>query len=185
MGGGISVQSAAGLGTRFDIDISFKIEESKDSDANEKSTAAVIKEKFGEGLKALIVEDDYISARLADLIVKKYGFTTRVVTSGLKAIESMKEEKFDIVLMDIQLPEMDGLSAINLIKSKKEEDGNFKVPVIALTAYALSGDREKFVRAGANDYLSKPFTEEKLIEKIRELTVLSENKAKDKSENES
>ncbi len=173
MGGDINVQSAAGLGTRFDIDISFKIEENIESAGNKKTPGTVVKQKFGEGLKALIVEDDNISARLADLIIKKYGFTTRIVTTGLKAIELISEEKFDIVLMDIQLPEMDGLSAINLIKSKKEADGNFKVPVIALTAYALSGDREKFIEAGANDYLSKPFTEDKLIEKIKELTVLS------------
>ena len=173
MGGVINVQSAVELGTRFDIDISFKYEQNIENDANKKTSGNIIKQKFGEGLKALIVEDDNISARLADLIVKKYGFATCLVTSGLKAIESINKEKFDIVLMDIQLPEMDGLSAINLIKSKKTDDNNFKVPVIALTAYALSGDREKFIEAGADDYLSKPFTEDKLIEKIKDLTILS------------
>ncbi len=176
MNGNISVQSAAGLGARFDIDISFKIEENKDNDVNEKNAVSVIKEKFGEGLKVLIAEDDHINARLAELIIKKYGFTVRLATNGLKAVKLMKEEKFDIVLMDIQMPEMDGISAIKLIKAKKDEDANFKVPVIALTAYALSGDREKIIEAGADDYLSKPFTEEKLIEKIKGLTVISENK---------
>lgn len=172
MGGEVSVKSAPGSGTRFDIDIPFKIVESfkpSDNGAADRSAAESLSEAIKGGTKALIVEDDRISARLASVIMKKHGFEPVVVSSGGAAVEAIARGGFAVVLMDIQLPEMDGLTAIKLIRSRGAEDNNFRVPIIALTAYALTGDREKFLEAGADDYLSKPFAENELVEKILKL----------------
>lgn len=167
MGGEVSVKSAAGSGTRFDIDIPFKISENIMRAAEEKKSGAspdvIVK---AAGMKALIVEDDQVSAKLASVILKKNGFEPVTAYNGRQALELIEKNKFAVVLMDIQLPEIDGLTAIKLIKSRGASEEQFRVPVIALTAYALSGDREKFTEAGADDYISKPFIEEDLTNKI-------------------
>ncbi len=167
MGGDVSVQSSAGKGTRFDIDIAFKIE-AKTYKAAEKSSEGVLPPSMaGAGMSALIVEDDQISAKLAMLMAQKQGFKTSHASNGVKAIEMIEREKFDLVLMDIQLPEMDGMTAIKLIKRRCSEGiENYCVMIIALTAYALSGDREKFMEAGADEYIAKPFNEIDFAEKI-------------------
>ncbi|HOT77137.1 MAG TPA: ATP-binding protein, partial [Candidatus Wallbacteria bacterium] len=167
MGGDVSVQSSAGKGTRFDIDITFKIEAKAYKVAEKPSEEVLPPSTAGAGMSALIVEDDQISAKLAMLMARKQGFKTSHASSGVKAIEMIEKEKFDLVLMDIQLPEMDGMTAIKLIKQRRSEGfQNYDVMIIALTAYALSGDREKFIEAGADEYISKPFNETDFIEKI-------------------
>ncbi|HBC76601.1 MAG: hypothetical protein A2008_10375 [Candidatus Wallbacteria bacterium GWC2_49_35] len=187
MGGEVSVKSAAGRGTRFDIDIPFKISERYIYSPDEKISGAGDELKMSAaGMKALIVEDDQISAKLASVILKKNGFEPVTAYNGRQALDLIEKNKFAVVLMDIQLPEIDGLTAIKLIKSRGASEEQFRVPVIALTAYALSGDREKFTEAGADDYISKPFVEEDLTKKIFNLIKKrNENSGEKRAENAS
>ncbi len=176
MGGKISVQSTSGSGTRFDIDIDFKINHRNKTLKTEPASDSDDDFKAGQGKTALIVEDDNISAHLAEIILKKNGFFTQIAIDGVQAIEYIKKEKFDIIIMDIQLPEIDGLNVIKMVKRKDAGDINFNTPIIALTAFALSGDCEKFIEAGADGYLSKPFTEKKIMEIIFNLLERDEKK---------
>ena len=166
MGGAVKVTSAINKGSRFEISIPFKIAGLKRENAiitdNELQN---IKCEFSK-LKALIVEDDEISRKLALYLINKIGFSSKTADNGKNAIEIIEKEKFDIILMDIQLPEMDGLTAIKIIKERAKREENFSVPIIAVTAYALNSEREKFLDAGADEYISKPIREEEFSSKI-------------------
>ena len=76
--------------------------------------------------------------------------------NGVQALEKLERQHFDVVLMDVQMPEMDGLSATRAIRQREAERGTARLPVVALTAYAMAGDRERFLEAGMNDYVAKP-----------------------------
>ncbi|HNY11747.1 MAG TPA: ATP-binding protein [Candidatus Wallbacteria bacterium] len=169
MGGSVNVASELGKWTRIDLILPFKI--NKEKIIEDKAPDAINKEsrKIGESLKALIVEDEDISGKLALFIVKKNGFEAHIANNGKKAIEMMEKQRYDIILMDIQLPEMNGMTAIKLIRERSLAEANFKTKIIALTAYALEGDREKFIAAGADDYVSKPLGEKELLSAISKI----------------
>ena len=103
---------------------------------------------------------------VADSILKKLGHTVDIVENGIQCIEYFKQNKYDIILMDVQMPEMDGIDAAKSIRDL-EKVKQRHIPIIALTAYALKGDREKCIEAGMDDYLSKPI-------KIKELSTMVE-----------
>jgi PAS domain S-box-containing protein len=103
----------------------------------------------------LLAEDNLTNQQVATGIIKKLGYNIEVVENGKEAVKAVASGKFDLVLMDCQMPEMDGFEASRLIRSDLKEIGD--VPIIALTAHALKGYREKCIEAGMNDYLAKPF----------------------------
>jgi CheY-like chemotaxis protein len=107
------------------------------------------------GYKILLAEDNPINQKLARRLVEKAGHSVITVSNGLEVLKAMEEISFDLVLMDIQMPEMDGLQATTLIREKERTSGGH-VPIVAMTAYAMNGDRERFLEAGMDDYLSKP-----------------------------
>ena len=169
MSGSVSVSSEIEKGTRFDLILPFKISEEKKPEL--KTPAAVIKDavQAEAAHRALIVEDEDISGKLALYVMKKNGFEAHIAENGKKAIEMIEKQKYDIILMDIQLPEMNGMTAIKIIRERSASEDNFKTKIIALTAYALEGDREKFIEAGADDYVSKPLGEKELLSTISKL----------------
>ena len=116
-------------------------------------------------LSILLAEDNPINQKVALSMLKRLGYSADVVNNGIEALKAMDEKHYDVVLMDVQMPEMDGLEATRQIRKKKVDTN-----IIALTAYALKGDREQCLIAGMNDYISKPIRMEvlqKALEKCK------------------
>jgi PAS domain S-box-containing protein len=115
--------------------------------------------------RILIAEDNQINQKLALNIFEGLGYHPVMVSNGLEVIDRLRNEEFDLIFMDVQMPELDGLDATRFILNKM---GLVKVPyIIAMTAFALEGDKEKCIAAGMSDYISKPFMIEEIIDKIR------------------
>lgn len=108
--------------------------------------------------RVLIVEDDEVSLTIAELVLQKEGFLTATATNGEEAIEQVQKDKFDLILMDIEMPIMNGLEATPIIRSL---DNGRNVPIIALTAHSTQEKAVEFTRVGINDYLIKPFDSNK------------------------
>lgn len=117
----------------------------------------------------LVAEDNPSNQMLIELILKRLNLTTVLAEDGLKALEKFKAEKFDIVLMDIMMPNMNGYEATAAIREMDKD-----IPIVAVTANAMKGDREKCLAAGCNDYLSKPVTRDKLQEMLAKYLVAEE-----------
>ena len=113
--------------------------------------------------KALVVEDNIINQKLIVNILKGFGLNVGVADDGLEALEKFKEDNFDIVFMDIQMPVMDGIEATKEIKKYEEENNKKHTPIVALTANALKGDRERLIKEGLDEYISKPIEMPELI----------------------
>lgn len=118
----------------------------------------------------LIAEDNPVNQKVAQAMLKKMGINADTVTNGREAVEILSVVDYDLVLMDCQMPEMDGYEATKRIRSNNSRVLNNAVPIIALTANAMSGDREKCITAGMNDYLPKPIDSKRLSVLIKEWT---------------
>jgi len=129
-------------------------------------------------LNILLAEDNIVNQKLAAKILEKRGHRVVVASNGQEAIEKLKEESFDLILMDVQMPEMDGLEATKAIRNS--EFGIQNIPIVAMTAHAMKGDRERCLAAGMDDYVSKPIKPEELFEVIEKLA----DKLRDKDNKE-
>ena len=118
-------------------------------------------------LRILLAEDNLINQKVATRMLDKVGYRADVVGNGLEAIEALKRQPYDLVLMDIQMPEMDGLTATQLIR--KQFDSQSQPFIVALTANAMSGDREKYLTGGMDDYISKPINTGELYDTIQKV----------------
>ncbi|WP_045218470.1 response regulator [Desulfonatronum thioautotrophicum] len=106
--------------------------------------------------RILLVEDDQLNQVPTILLLERRGHTVVLAEDGRQALEMLRREHFDCILMDVQLPEMSGIEATRAIRESLDLGEKRTIPIIALTAYAMSGDREKFLQAGMDDYLAKP-----------------------------
>ena len=129
-------------------------------------TQHTLKEHKKFRFKILLAEDHPINQKLIMTTVKKAGFNIECVNNGKEALEAHKKNSYDMILMDVQMPVMDGLSAASEIR-KFELELNRHTPIVALTAHAMSGDKEKCLAAGMDDYLTKPINTNKLITLIK------------------
>lgn len=111
----------------------------------------------------LIVEDNRMNSRLAEFVLERDGFAVRTATTAEEAIESVRNERPDLILMDIQLPGMDGLEATRILKA---DDQTSEVPIVAITAHAMRGDEERIRASGCEDYIAKPINTWKLAEMV-------------------
>jgi len=117
-------------------------------------------------LNVLVVEDNAVNQEVALGMLEKIGFNADVANNGQEGIETLETGKFDLVLMDCQMPVLDGYEATKAIREEEHENAQPRIPIIALTANAMIGDSEKCIAAGMDDYLAKPFEEHMLEEKI-------------------
>ena len=113
--------------------------------------------------KALVAEDNLINQKLIVSILKGFGLEVGVANDGQEALDKFKEDNFDIVFMDIQMPIMDGIEATKAIKKYEDENNKKHIPIVALTANALKGDRERLIKEGLDEYISKPIEMPELI----------------------
>ncbi len=104
----------------------------------------------------LFVEDDEVNQLTGTILLKKLGLAVMTASNGKDAVHLVHEHPIDIVIMDIQMPVMDGIAATQAIRSSSVLGKRAQMPIIAMTAYAMSGDKEKFLQAGMDGYLSKP-----------------------------
>ncbi|MEL6821452.1 MAG: response regulator, partial [Calditrichota bacterium] len=120
--------------------------------------------------KILLAEDNKINQKVAERMLTKMGYHVISVDDGEKAITILLKERFDLILMDVQMPVLDGLSATRKIRSLPAEE-HFRpdIPIIALTANAMKGDRDKCIAAGMDDYVSKPIRKDELLESLNRI----------------
>jgi CheY-like chemotaxis protein len=118
----------------------------------------------------LLAEDNLVNRKVATRLIEKHGHEVVAVEDGLCALEAMEREPFDLVLLDVQMPRLDGLETIARIREREGRDGPH-VPVVALTAHAMKRDRERCLEAGMDDYLSKPIRQEELSELLDRISL--------------
>ncbi|MBU5484551.1 response regulator [Clostridium sp. MSJ-11] len=129
--------------------------------------------KFNEKkeVKILVGEDNLVNQMVISELIKILGWKGKVVNNGIEVIEALERDSYNLILMDISMPEMGGIEAMNIIKGIKKFE---KIPIIALTAYALSEDKERLIKLGMDDYLSKPIDKEKLYSMVNKYLNLNE-----------
>ena len=163
MGGEINVESQFGKGSSFILKIPFKLPIDEMLCTQNKNN-----ENNKSDCRVLVVEDDTLNQIYLKSFLTSKGFIVDSAYNGLQAIEKFEIGKYNIILMDGQMPEMDGFEATRIIR-EKEKDKGIRTPVIAITGYAVSGDEERFLKVGMDSYITKPFDENKLIETINKL----------------
>ncbi len=159
MGGELKVDSEAGKGSCFSFELPFAISSSK---LNQSTVTQDLNYQSLGNRHVLVAEDVELNQYLVRHIMESWGFTVDVVNNGREAVAMIQKNKYDLVLMDIQMPEMDGIEATRAIR-QLGDPVKAAIPIVALTANALKGDSEKYLAAGMNDFLPKPFNEQKLF----------------------
>ncbi|MBL4651850.1 MAG: PAS domain S-box protein [Flavobacteriales bacterium] len=166
--GSITAESAPGKGSVFTVVINYEIaqniQEEKAVNGCENSNNI---DRL-HSLNVLLVEDNPVNQMVTNDLLSEKGSNVKIANNGKEAIEMLSSENFDIILMDMQMPVMDGYQATAYIRSKMEQ-GKQNIPILALTAHAIEGEIEKCKKAGVDDYLAKPFHPQALFIKIVEL----------------
>ncbi len=166
--GSIEVESKPGRGTKFTVNLKFEIGEEEDMDdsrAPQTKVEPTEKKLDLSRYKLLLVEDNEVNLLYTRKILQNWNSVPDEAKNGLIALEMLKENNYDLILMDVRMPIMDGFEATKFIRANFQPPKS-KTPIIALTANAIKGDDEKCIRAGMNDYISKPFQPETLKNKI-------------------
>jgi PAS domain S-box-containing protein len=186
MGGEVWVESQAGAGSSFYYTLVFALPKGEASprslrhEDGEGATAAAetAARAPGRPLRILVAEDNAINARLAVALIKKKGWEATVAGNGREALEALAAKAFDLVLMDIQMPEMDGYDATMAVRQREVGTGR-RTPILAMTAHAMKGDLELCFEAGMDGYLTKPIKASEFYDAIEALVSSGEPEAGD------
>ncbi|HLY97813.1 MAG TPA: ATP-binding protein [Candidatus Angelobacter sp.] len=188
MGGGIWVESESGKGSTFHFTVRMSQEKSSGTmpvqhgSSMEKTTIPVFAEILAPATKGssthtiLVAEDNRVNQKLAQHILTKMGYECRLASNGLEALRATGERDFDLILMDIQMPEMDGFEATAKIRARELQTGK-RTPIVAMTAHAMKGDRERCLLNGMDDYISKPVDRRELAQVLeRQIAAVPEDR---------
>jgi CheY-like chemotaxis protein len=165
MGGKIWAESKIGEGSVFHFTITTEACPAvMDQGARRTSRPELLYPKDIQTMRILMVEDNAINQKVANKMLKRLGYRADLAANGLEALEALKLRHYDLILMDVQMPDMDGLEATKRIRAMPINQPY----IIAMTAHALKGDRETCMAAGMNDYISKPVKLEELKAALEE-----------------
>lgn len=170
MGGDIRVRSEVEKGTEFICELQYQQPHHefrvKPQVPEKKKIIEITAPK-----KAIILlaEDNYVNQKLVIQLLNRKGFMVDVAENGVQIFEFLEKKKYDIILMDVQMPVMDGLEATSIIRELERQSGGH-IPIIGITAYSMKADRERCIEAGMDDYLTKPFEKEDFYMKIEQYT---------------
>ncbi|MFN9300458.1 MAG: response regulator [Acidobacteriota bacterium] len=162
-GGSIWVESVEGEGSQFYVRIPFETVVRQNCEAQETNGEALESGASFRRSRILLVEDNVINQKVVMAILGKRGFQVEIAANGLESLAALQRNRFDLVLMDLQMPYMDGIEATRKIR---EELRLVNLPIIAMTAHAMKGDRERCLNAGMNDYVTKPVNSSTLMQAI-------------------
>jgi CheY-like chemotaxis protein len=163
MGGEIGVESSEGYGSRFWFRLPCPVAH-KYTDEKTVSPIGSSLAPSKRNLRVLLAEDNQVNQLVASATLEEEGHIVDVVSNGAEAVQSVENAPYDIILMDIHMPVMDGIEATRAIRTLSGDKST--IPIIALTANAMRGDREKYLSAGIKEYASKPFVPEELLDII-------------------
>ena len=166
MGGNMAFSSEVGVGTEVHFVLGFA---AKGAEEQVSAQSAHAPEISLRGVRILLAEDDRFSTVLAEKLFRMHGAVVEVAQDGYEALEILGRSNFDLVLMDIQMPGMDGIEATRAVREGRAGSRMKYVPIIAMTAYAMRGDRERLLEAGMDGYVSKPFEVEDLLRTIADV----------------
>ena len=181
MGGTIWVESALGRGSSFHFTASLREGNSEvERLASQLSTSPMVTRqtvlKKVKKLRVLLAEDNAINQKIACRFLEKEGHHVTLACDGRQALAAIERENFDVVLMDVQMPEMDGFEATAAIRAQERDTGK-RLPILAMTAHAMAGDRERCLAAGMDGYIAKPIRARELIELLEKFSDAAQEKA--------
>lgn len=165
MGGTISVKSTPGAGSTFAFDVSL----AKPGEGDVPEASASVSISHAESVppcKVLVAEDNPLNQTFAQTILEEAGHPVTIAENGSEAIEALRNNEFDLVFMDVQMPDMDGLEATRRIRKGEAGQHATNIPIIAATAFAMRGDREKCMEAGMDGYVIKPLSSDDLLRAV-------------------
>ena len=163
MGGNLELRSRVGEGSTFSFTVDFELEDVLQAEAQPQKAGPGLS---GQGASVLLVEDTPVNQVLGRSILQKAGFRVTLAKDGVEALEALAAGPFQLVLMDMQMPRMDGLEATRQIRLLERQASSAHVPIIALTANAQDSDRLRCLEAGMDAFLAKPFRMEEVIELV-------------------
>ncbi len=163
MGGHIDVKSVVGKGSTFTVTLPLPVAEAEAEEI--RKDQGILGNPASKGM-ILLVDDYSPNVMIVSTLLSDYGYDHDVAVNGIEAVEKFAQGKYDAVIMDVQMQGMDGYEATRRIRTMEKERGKAHLPIIAMTAHALPGDREKCLNAGMDDYISKPFRAEDLKSRL-------------------
>jgi len=166
MGGRIALESEPDRGSTFSFTTKFG--RTAATPLPQRPDAPVVQVAAARPLRVLLAEDTPANQKLVVRILAKRGHEVQVAENGAKAVDLAQSQAFDVVLMDVQMPVLDGFQATIAIRGLQQQT-NRRVPIIAMTAYAMKGDQERCLAAGMDAYLSKPISSRELVEVVERL----------------
>ncbi|MCA9553515.1 MAG: response regulator, partial [Myxococcales bacterium] len=179
MGGTLEVKSTVGEGSRFTLRLRLPVAGPGAPPSSgmtmDVPIRVVPRPDGGQALPVLVVEDDAVNRLVCTKMLERLGVRYRAVENGAEAVDAVAAEPFSLVLMDCHMPVMDGFEATRRIRGTAGDSG--QTPIVALTALAVVGDRERCIEAGMDDFLSKPISQRALAQMLEQFSVLSTDSA--------